>query len=88
MNSRACAKTKITTLTIGRNHGHVHWIRGHIHRGFRLIEKDCFEKPKKLFWAKTLQLDSICLFYFRSVILEDHEDVKKKCTVINSTKNR
>jgi hypothetical protein len=26
------------------------------------------------------------LFYFRSVILEDHEDVKKKCAVINNTK--
>ena len=83
MNSRACAKTKITTFTIGRNHGHVHWIRGHIHRGFRLKKKqilgqDCFEKPKKLLWGKTLQLDSICLFYFRGVILEYHEDVKKK----------
>ena len=91
MNSRACAKTKITTFTIGRNHGHVHWIRGHIHRGFRLKKKqilgqDCFEKPKKLLWGKTLQLDSICLFYSRSVILEDHEDVKKKCAVIKTTK--
>ena len=90
MNSRACAtkQNNIYNWTWPRPRPLDPWT--HPPR-FRLkkkqiLEQDCFGKPKTMRWGKTLQLDSICLFYFRSVILDDHEGVKKKCTVINNTR--